>query len=157
MRGNEALADVFDYNLGMQPDVRPPFDGPEVVGAAFARAVGGDPDLFKCDEDKAALSAARDVRTMCGAVPTITAAAFRARAARAARAAGASNPGSFLQYTGTGPRAGGRRLCGNQPVSGARPGSVERRGTGIATPSSRRRVDGVEVDTTIQHRRAVKF
>ena len=27
-------------------------------------------------------------------------------------------------------------------------GSVERRGTGIATPSSRRRVDGVEVDTT---------
>ena len=38
-----------------------------------------------------------------------------------------------------------------------RPGSVERRGTGIATPSSRRRVDGVEVDATIQHERAVKF
>ena len=28
-------------------------------------------------------------------------------------------------------------------------GSVERRGTGIATPSSRRRIDGVEVDATI--------
>ena len=38
-----------------------------------------------------------------------------------------------------------------------RPGSVERQGTGIATPSSRRRVDGVEVDATIQHERAVKF
>jgi hypothetical protein len=36
-------------------------------------------------------------------------------------------------------------------------GSVERRGTGIATPSSRRRVDGVEVDAPIQHERAVKF
>ena len=36
-------------------------------------------------------------------------------------------------------------------------GSVERRGTGIATPSSRHRVDGVEVDATIQHERAVKF
>ena len=35
-------------------------------------------------------------------------------------------------------------------ASGAcgRPGSVERRGTGIATPSSRRRVDGVEADAT---------
>ena len=33
-------------------------------------------------------------------------------------------------------------LCGNQPVR--RVHSVERRGTGIATPSSRRRVDGVE-------------
>ena len=30
-------------------------------------------------------------------------------------------------------------------------------GTGIATPSSRRRVDGVEEDATIQHERAVKF
>ena len=43
-------------------------------------------------------------------------------------------------------------------VSGAltRPtGSVERRGTGIATPSSRRRVDGVEDDAMIQHERAV--
>jgi hypothetical protein len=29
---------------------------------------------------------------------------------------------------------------------------VERRGTGIATPSSRRRVDGVEDDAMIQHR-----
>jgi len=38
-----------------------------------------------------------------------------------------------------------------------RPGSVERRGIGIATPSSRLRVDGVEVDATIQHERAVKF
>ena len=36
-------------------------------------------------------------------------------------------------------------------------GFVERRGTGIATPSSKRRVDGVEVDATIQHERAVKF
>ena len=35
--------------------------------------------------------------------------------------------------------------------------SVERRGTGIATPSSRRRVDVVEVDAPIQHERAVKF
>ena len=34
-------------------------------------------------------------------------------------------------------------LCGNQPVRRVH-GSVERRGTGIATPSSRRRVDGVE-------------
>ena len=31
------------------------------------------------------------------------------------------------------------------------------RGTGIATPSSRRRVDGVEDDAAIQHERAVKF
>ena len=38
-----------------------------------------------------------------------------------------------------------------------RAGSVERRGTGIATPSSRRRVDGVEDDAAIQHERAVKF
>ena len=38
----------------------------------------------------------------------------------------------------------------NQCV-GCRPGSVERRGTGIATPSSRRRVDGVEDDAKIQH------
>ena len=43
----------------------------------------------------------------------------------------------------------------NQCV-GCRPGSVERRGTGIATPASRRRVDGVHVDATIQHERAVK-
>ena len=47
-------------------------------------------------------------------------------------------------------------------ASGARrwrgcPGSVERRGTGIATPSSRRRVDCVEDDAAIQHERAVKF
>ena len=33
----------------------------------------------------------------------------------------------------------------------------ERRGTGIATPSSRRRVDGVEDDAMIRHERAVKF
>ena len=33
----------------------------------------------------------------------------------------------------------------------------ERRGTGIATPSSRRRVDCVEVDATMQHEHAVKF
>ena len=36
-------------------------------------------------------------------------------------------------------------------------GFVERRGTGIATPSSKRRVDGVEVDATIQNERAVNF
>jgi hypothetical protein len=30
-------------------------------------------------------------------------------------------------------------------------------GCGIATPSSRRRVDGVEDDAMIQHERAVKF
>ncbi len=35
--------------------------------------------------------------------------------------------------------------------------SVERGGTGITTPSSRRRVDGMEDDATIQHERAVKF
>ena len=40
-------------------------------------------------------------------------------------------------------------LCGNQPVRAMR--------IGIATPSSRRRVDGVEDDATIQHERAVKF
>ena len=38
-----------------------------------------------------------------------------------------------------------------------RPGSGERRGIGIATPSSRRRVDGVEDDDVIQHERVVKF
>ncbi len=63
--------------------VRPPFDGPEVIGAAFARALAVDPNYFKCDEDKAALSASRDVRTMCDAAPTITAAAFRASLAAA--------------------------------------------------------------------------
>ena len=40
---------------------------------------------------------------------------------------------------------------------GDRPGSLDRRGTGIATPSSRRRVDGVEDDAMIQHERAVKI
>ena len=30
-------------------------------------------------------------------------------------------------------------------------------GTGIATPTSRRRVDGMEDDAAIQHERAVKF
>ena len=34
---------------------------------------------------------------------------------------------------------------------------IERRGNGIATPSSRRRVDGLEGDATILHERAVKF
>ena len=38
-----------------------------------------------------------------------------------------------------------------------RAGSVERRGTGITTPSSRRRVDGVEDDAIIQHEHAVEF
>ena len=50
----------------------------------------------------------------------------------------------------------GPEPCGNQPVRRVC-GSVERRGTGIATPSSRRRVDGVEGDAMIQHERAVKF
>ena len=42
-------------------------------------------------------------------------------------------------------------LRGNQPVRRVhvRPGSVDRRGTGIASPSSRRRVDGVEVDANV--------
>ena len=44
----------------------------------------------------------------------------------------------------------------NQCV-GCRPGSVERRGTDFTTPSSRRRVDGVEDDAMIQHERAVNF
>ena len=39
-------------------------------------------------------------------------------------------------------------------VSGA---PVERRGTGITTPSSRRRVNGFEDDAMIQHERAVNF
>ena len=38
-----------------------------------------------------------------------------------------------------------------------RPGSVERRVTGIVTLSSRRRVDGVEDDAKNLHERAVKF
>ena len=33
----------------------------------------------------------------------------------------------------------------------------EQYGIGIATPSNRRRVDGVEDDAMIQHERAVKF
>ena len=72
------LDDVRLRNLSQFRD-GPPFDAPEVVGAAFARASVPvqmrmradydslksnevvDSDLFKCDEDKAALSAARDV------------------------------------------------------------------------------------------------
>ena len=38
-------------------------------------------------------------------------------------------------------------LCGNQPVRRVR----------LATPSSRRRVDGVEDEATIQHERSLKF
>ena len=38
----------------------------------------------------------------------------------------------------------------NQCVGCGRPGYVERWGTGIATPSSRCRIDGVEVDAMIQ-------
>ena len=41
-------------------------------------------------------------------------------------------------------------------VSGA-PRWLRRGGTGIATPSSRRRIDGVEDDAMIQHERVVKF
>ena len=45
--------------------------------------------------------------------------------------------------------ARGNDLCGTQSsASGAPDVSVERRGTGIATPSSRRRDDGVKVDAT---------
>ena len=51
------------------------------------------------------------------------------------------------------PRQERRHLCGDQPVRRV----LERRGTGIATPSSRRRVDDVEVDAAIQRERAVKF
>ena len=47
--------------------------------------------------------------------------------------------------------------CTRQFFTKSFPGSVERRGTGIATPSSRRRVDGVEDDAMIQHERAVQF
>ena len=63
-----------------------------------------------------------------------------------------------------------RQLCGNHQCrvprqfftksflrDDARPGSDERQEAGIATPSSRRRVDGVEDDAMIQHERAVKF
>ena len=50
----------------------------------------------------------------------------------------------------------GQILCGNQPVRRVY-AAVLARGTGIATPSSRRRVDGVEDDAAIQHERAVKF
>ena len=51
----------------------------------------------------------------------------------------------------------GVALCGKQPGASGATGSVERRGTGIATPSSWRRVDGVEVDAATQDERAVKF
>jgi hypothetical protein len=55
----------------------------------------------------------------------------------------------------------GKDLCGYQPVRRVHLGDAAvlapSSGTGIATPSSRRRVDGVEVDATIQHERAVKF
>ena len=59
---------------------------------------------------------------------------------------------------------GGRRFLGKKGMyfastavwestgaSGCRPGSVERWGTGIATPSSRRCADGVENDAMIQN------
>ena len=46
-------------------------------------------------------------------------------------------------------------LCGNQPVRRVRPGRAAR--NGIATPSIRRRIDGVEDGVTIQHEPAVKF
>ena len=55
----------------------------------------------------------------------------------------------------------GKDLCGYQPVRRVHLGDAAvlapSSGTCIATPSSRRRVDGVEVDATIQHERAVKF
>ena len=55
----------------------------------------------------------------------------------------------------------GKDLCGYQPVRRVHLGDAAvlapSSGTGIATPSSRRRIDGVEVDATIQHERAVKF
>ena len=50
----------------------------------------------------------------------------------------------------------GQILCGNQPVRRVY-AAVLARGTGIATPSSRRRVDGVEDDAMLQHERAVTF
>ena len=45
----------------------------------------------------------------------------------------------------------------NHCVGADRPGSVKWQGTGIATPSSRRHIDGFEDDAMIQHERAVKF
>ena len=58
----------------------------------------------------------------------------------------------------------GHRLCGNQPVRRVSTKSFlgdDALGRAVrnhtATPSSRRRVDGVEDDATIQHERAVKF
>ena len=88
---------------------------------------------------------------------------------RPQREAAQVEPGAFA-----GDGAGDYRghLCGNQPVHQVHPtilhsvisqrwrgraGSVERRGIGIAMPSSRRRVDGVEDDDVIQHERVVKF
>ena len=43
------------------------------------------------------------------------------------------------------------RVSGASRRRRGRPGLVERRGIGIASPSSRRRVDGVQVDATIQN------
>ena len=75
-------------------------------------------------------------------------AAFWARRAQAApRGLFSAPPRPVWKSTSA---SGARRWRG-------RPGSVERRGTGIATPSSRRRVDGVEDDAMIQHECAVKF
>ena len=55
----------------------------------------------------------------------------------------------------------GKDLCGYQPVRRVHLGDAAvlapSSGTGIATPSSRRRIDSAEVDAKIQHERAVKF
>ena len=48
-------------------------------------------------------------------------------------------------------------LCGHQHLSGVLAPARRTRGTGIATPSSRRRVVRVEDDTTIQRERARKL
>ncbi len=85
----------------------------------------------------------------------------RARRPEAQRTAWAGARATFTTATGTGRRSrpASRRTTAitcvkiNQCVGCA----VERRGTGIATLSSRRRVDGVEDDAAIQHERAVKF
>ena len=76
---------------------------------------------------------------------------------RPQREAAQVEPGAFAG-DGAGEYRG--HLCGNQPVHQVHvavlaPWSSEE--PTAATPSSRRRVDGVEDDDVIQHERAVKF
>ena len=73
----------------------------------------------------------------------------------AARALGVVNCVEINQCVGCTRQFFTKSFLGDDAAVLAR--SSERRGTGIATPSSRRRVDGLEVDAMIQHERAVKF